>query len=1223
MESAKSFTEVSVTSSNDEGEEIIIEEEVIEEEDVDEDESIEPLNDTGNGSEPVKSNAPLPLHQLLANKLKNTNVTLTEPGESKPRSVKELAAAFQSPRPASVSRPKPIDTSRLKAASVWPTTEQFDKSPEQQSPKKARTQKRPSAKSLTSPEKKKPIFKLKPVNIRKVSTRPPSVRGRRAAPRPITMTESISNKPKAVDRMEVLNEGSKDDSSSSLPNSRSSARESLTSSAKNNSESESQTEADLDPTRKYDGSVSGTSSSSSRGGESDSESGSDSSSGSSFSVSSGTDASLAAKLGELGTPFEPLPIASNFITDTSNRDDPGSSSSSTPQGRWSTSQKTEDGPTRTGSFSLEREVSWSDLLGDGKNKKMSASVGDSPKDDDDSDSDSYESYETASSEEEFETDTSGHPQGLSPQELLDDQESAGTSDYETDTTYERQFAEAEGRTPPPPKRTTIPYLSPLERSSYTPMPVLNENETNEIGISSGMYDSQQRGPQLKSNSYYEKRRGRRKPFEDIPTAVAAELRNISKNDPAMSNDNTTLLGLTGWDGRRNQGRGNCFDQILKKKGDGGDILNDPNNLSPLPLPLPPRPFDPPDYDDDEISNITDRIFSPKQPRMEQPNDEDQESQRSRDFSGRFSITSFRQSNSIRNTERALEGLRTTSIDPNARSQKGIRDIPALLKTQNETVDFYYPQDHESATNSAYDDFSPSSSRAFDSRDIERQISETEYDDYYDPNRTEIVEEVLVDYDDDDHASHSRFEFNEERGNGDDFTTRKSKRFRWITCIVIVNLLLLLGIATWLIVEYFVLGEGRGSSLGPNKTPGEIREQLTAILIPALPDGGKSLDEEGSPQSAALDWLINDPLVYTYDDEKISIRFVLATFYYSTGGDKWTTNHLWLSDLDECLWYTSSSESPCTEGGRYSRLILTDNNLEGIIPDELSLLSNSLINLDLDGTFKGEIPLNIGDLNKLTTLRLSGRALSGEIPNSLYTLSNLSSLDLGQNILQGKLSGAIAIMSSLTSLSLMSNQFTGAIPREIGQLTELRNLNVDDNYFNSVSHENLGRLTKLEMLSMRNNALKGSLPATIGDSLRNLRGLFLNNNAFTGTIPDSYGNLSRLATGLDLSSNRLTGRVPESLGQLSLLKNLLVRDNALSGTVPLSWGKLSILHTLRLDSTNLEGSMPTEVCNNFNEAFSSFYVDCWKLDCPCCNFCCDGGECICRFEDSNPILCIEP
>ena len=183
--------------------------------------------------------------------------------------------------------------------------------------------------------------------------------------------------------------------------------------------------------------------------------------------------------------------------------------------------------------------------------------------------------------------------------------------------------------------------------------------------------------------------------------------------------------------------------------------------------------------------------------------------------------------------------------------------------------------------------------------------------------------------------------------------------------------------------------------------------------------------------------------------------------------------------------------------------------------------------------------------------------------------------------------------------------------------------MDDNYFNSVSHENLGRLTKLEMLSMRNNALKGSLPATIGDSLRNLRGLFLNNNAFTGTIPDSYGNLSRLETGLDLSSNRLTGRVPESLGQLSLLKNLLIRDNGLSGTVPLSWGKLSILHTLRLDSTNLEGSMPTEVCNNFNEAFSSFYVDCWKLDCPCCNFCCDGDECICRFEDSKPILCIEP
>lgn len=1222
MESTKSFTEVSVHSSENDDDEIIFEEEVIEEEEVDEGEGVETLNDTGNASGPVKSNAPLPLHQLLANKLKNTNVKLTEPGESKPKSVRELAAAFQSPRPASAGRPKPVDTGRLKAASVWPTTEQFNKSPEQQSQKKARTQ---PTKSQKSPGKSKPIFKLKPVNIRKVSTRPPSVRGRRIPPRPITATES------KVDRMEVLNEGNKDDSSgssSSLPTPDSSTRDS--SSGKNSSQNESQTK-----TRKYDGSVSGTSSSSSKSSESGSDSGSESSSdsgsGFSISVSSGTDESLAAKLGDLGTPFEPMPIASNFIPDTSNRDESGSSSSNTPEGTRSMSQKSEEGPTMTGTFALERDVSWSDLLGDGNKKSMSASVGHSPKGGDDSDSDSYESYETASSEEEFETDTSereqskklGEPQPISPEDLLDDQESAATSDYETDTTYERQFAEAEGRTPPPPKRSNIPYLSPLERPSYTPMPVLNENETKEEWPN-------ETGPQLKSNSYYEKRRGRRKPFEDVPTAVAAELRNVSKNDPATSSGGSTLLGLTGWDGQRRGGRGNCFDQFLKKKkGDGENILNDPNNLSPIPLPLPPRPFDPPDYDDDEVSNITDRVFSPKQPSPEQPRDhmqEDLESRRTREFSDRFSITSFRQSNSVRNTERALEGLKTTSIDP---TSKDSRDIPALLNMQNETVDFYYPRERQSGLHSVGDNegFSPSSSRAFDSRDIETQIKESQFHDVYDPNRTEIVEEVFVGYDDDDRASHSRFEYNEEvEGGNERSKPTKSKRMRWITCIVIFNLLLLLAIATWLLLEYFLLGERNGSSIGPGKTPSEIRAQLKTILSPALPDGGKSLEQEGSPQSGALDWLSNDPLVYTYDNEKISIRFALATFYYATGGDSWTTNHLWLSDLDECLWFTSSADSPCTKEGRYSRLVLADNNLEGVLPDELSLLSHSLVSLDLDGTFTGEIPLNIGDLTKLTTLRLSGRALSGEIPNSLYTLSNLSSLDLGQNLLSGKFSGAIAIMSSsLTSLSLTSNQFTGSIPREIGQLTELKNLNMDDNYFNFVSQADLGRLTKLEMLSIRNNALKGSLPSTIGNSLRNLRGLFLNNNEFTGTIPDSYGNLSRLETGLDLSSNRLTGRVPESLGQLSMLKNLLIRDNGLSGTIPLSWGKLSILNTLRLDSTNIEGEMPTEVCNNFNEAFSSFYVDCWKLDCPCCNFCCDGntGECVCRFADSIPILCIEP
>eukprot|EP00531_Pseudo-nitzschia_arenysensis_P016994 CAMPEP_0116115544 /NCGR_PEP_ID=MMETSP0329-20121206/561_1 /TAXON_ID=697910 /ORGANISM="Pseudo-nitzschia arenysensis, Strain B593" /LENGTH=1296 /DNA_ID=CAMNT_0003608979 /DNA_START=106 /DNA_END=3996 /DNA_ORIENTATION=+ len=1296
MHSTTSFTEVSYHSSDDEIEETsetedeegMVFEEVTEIEEEDGDSFNEEQEDEAeNASGPVKSNAPIPLHQLLANKLKNTNVKLVEPGMSKPRSVKEMAAAFSPPRPASFTRKPPIETGRFKEAPKWPNDER--NSPEQDSKQKSAP---PTIASLAAKRQPPPPEKFIPkkratLNIKGKPMKKPTMRKKPSSSR-------------EVDRMEKLSEGSHDESSNSDQSpsvgSFSSQRQSSSSDEVSISEvqefSERQNDNEIfrqpnatggiiipqqkldkksNMKRPYDGTVDDSSSSNSS-----------SSSSYSFSVSSGTDESLAAKLGDLGTPFAPLPIAANFIPEDTNHDTSGSSSSDTPEGNRS--QDPDEAPTREGTFGLERQVSWSDLLGEGgKDEKFpltgsfsdgerqtggEAVDGDGDGDNDGSDSDSYESYETASSEEEFETDTerdqskSVGPPGVSVDELIGDQESSETSDYETDTSYERKYAESEGRTPPPPKKPTPPpFNSPSGRLNYSPMPIVNENEINEEwpdqnALNVGNHEDQRR----------RERGRRRKPYEDIPTAVAAELRQISKNDPATSGDGTTPLGIAGWDGQdesNDQGNGNCFDRIFKKK--GSNDVNDQGDLEPTPLPESPNPYDPPDYDndDDEISNITDRVFSPKTPTPEQPASErplevvqeNSVSRSSSDTSGRFSITRFRKSNSVRNTERALEGLKATSIEPNivSRSKKEKRNIPALLNMQNEAVDFYVPRDHDSLTPST-GDFHTSSSRAFDSRDVIQRMEYEPYDDY-DPTRTEIVEERFVGYDDgdEDYATHSRFDFNDEEhaqeralnpnhgGNKKDTarivrtdekpTMRKSKRLGMITCIVICNLLLLLCVGAWLLVEYFLLQDGRGSSFRPGRgkpalppSSKDIKDDLRAILQPNLPDGGASFNDETSPQSEALDWMINDPQIRTYDEEKLSVRFVLATFYFATDGDNWTTNHLWLTDLDECLWYTSSIDSPCTEG-QFSRLILTDNNLQGTLPKELSVLSNSLVSLDVDGTFTGEIPSNIGDLTKLTTLRLSGRVISGKIPPSLYTLSDLSTLDLGQNLLSGELSSAIGNLSSLKSFSLMGNHFTGWVPKDIGQLTGLTHFNIDDNYFNIISHEGIGRLTKLETLSMRNNALKGILPLSIGYSLTNLKGLFLNNNEFTGSIPDSYGNLSRLENGLDLSSNSLTGSVPDSLGQLSMLKNLLIRDNALTGTVPLSLGKLSILNTLRLDSTYLEGELPTALCDSFNEAYSSYYVDCWKLDCPCCNFCCDGltGECICRFADSLPILCVEP
>jgi hypothetical protein len=83
------------------------------------------------------------------------------------------------------------------------------------------------------------------------------------------------------------------------------------------------------------------------------------------------------------------------------------------------------------------------------------------------------------------------------------------------------------------------------------------------------------------------------------------------------------------------------------------------------------------------------------------------------------------------------------------------------------------------------------------------------------------------------------------------------------------------------------------------------------------------------------------------------HYALATFYYSTNGDKWNNKSGWSSDADECKWYDGKTfygvgGSFC-HYGKVVQLVMveadgvtmTSNNLDGTIPNEIALLSNSL------------------------------------------------------------------------------------------------------------------------------------------------------------------------------------------------------------------------------------------------------------------------------------------
>lgn len=86
-----------------------------------------------------------------------------------------------------------------------------------------------------------------------------------------------------------------------------------------------------------------------------------------------------------------------------------------------------------------------------------------------------------------------------------------------------------------------------------------------------------------------------------------------------------------------------------------------------------------------------------------------------------------------------------------------------------------------------------------------------------------------------------------------------------------------------------------------------------------------------------------------------------------------------------------------------RLIdLSNNNLSGEIPTELTSLLE-LKSLDLSSNnFHGSIPNKIGQLRSLEYLNMSYNKLSGPIPPSLSDISSLSMLDISYNNLSGRI-----------------------------------------------------------------------------------------------------------------------------------------------------------------------------------------------------------------------------
>ena len=308
------------------------------------------------------------------------------------------------------------------------------------------------------------------------------------------------------------------------------------------------------------------------------------------------------------------------------------------------------------------------------------------------------------------------------------------------------------------------------------------------------------------------------------------------------------------------------------------------------------------------------------------------------------------------------------------------------------------------------------------------------------------------------------------------------------------------------------------------------------------------------------------------------RAILVSVYNSTGGDNWTWNNNWNTNLPLDHWlgvYTNSD-------GRVVRLDMSNNNVSGPIPAQL------------------------GELSLLTELKLYRNELTGQIPSEWANLENLELLYLSRNQLDGEIPAFLGDLTSLERLHLNNNNFTGAVPAELGNLTNMESLLLHSNPgLEGKMSPALTGMTSLERFHFQDtgvcylnatnlerwiqglNDAKGNdcdraalialYHATDGDNWHN------NTNWLSDKPLGQWHGIRTLGTrpmNMFLQNNNLSGPLPPEFGDLNGLTLVEIHGNNLSGSFSPEWTGFK-MPVMFFNDNNLSGRLPSVLFDKFD------------------------------------------
>ncbi|WVZ53013.1 hypothetical protein U9M48_004006 [Paspalum notatum var. saurae] len=222
--------------------------------------------------------------------------------------------------------------------------------------------------------------------------------------------------------------------------------------------------------------------------------------------------------------------------------------------------------------------------------------------------------------------------------------------------------------------------------------------------------------------------------------------------------------------------------------------------------------------------------------------------------------------------------------------------------------------------------------------------------------------------------------------------------------------------------------------------------------------------------------------------------LLLSFKLSLAADPLSSLSGWgYGDATPCAW----NGVVCSPDSRVVSVVLPNAQLVGPIARELGLIEH-LRHLDLSGNaLNGTIPPELLRAPELRVLSLAGNGITGGLPEQVGQLRSLRALNLAGNALSGAVPRNLTLLPNLTAFSLASNFFSGALPR--------------------------GGFAALQVLDVSANMLNGTLPSDLGGAA--LRYVNLSSNHIAGVIPPDMASHLPPNVSIDLSYNNLTGAIP--------------------------------------------------------------------------------------------------